>query len=126
MEDPKQKEEFENEYANFLQSELKLQKALDEFRGEIDSVRPCDCVRLQREILKGIDICKLLHDGSVVRLDDAFKISDKTASVVEFDGYLVVANIFRVSHMKHFRLCPIVECNYAWRRVRGVFGPYCP
>ena len=66
MEDPKQKEKFEKEYANFLQSELKLQKALDEFRGEIDSVRPCDCVRLQREILKGIDIRKLLHDGSVV------------------------------------------------------------
>ena len=56
---------------------------------------------LQREILKGIDICKLLHDGAMVRLDDAFEISDKTASVVEFDGYLVIANIFRVSHMKH-------------------------
>ena len=78
-----------------------LLKALDEFGGEIDAVRPCDCVRLQREILKGIDICKLLHDRSVVRLDDVFEISDKTASVVEFDGYLVIANIFRVSHMKH-------------------------
>ena len=78
-----------------------LLKALDEFGGEIDAVRPCDCVCLQREILKGIDICKLLHDGSVVRLDDVFEISDKTASVIEFDGYLVIANIFRVSHMKH-------------------------
>ena len=58
-------------------------------------------MRLQREIPKGIDVCKLLHDGSMVRLDDAFEISDKTASVVEFDGYLVIANIFRVSHMKH-------------------------
>ena len=38
MEDPKQKEAFEKEYANFLQSELKLQKALDEFRGEIDPI----------------------------------------------------------------------------------------
>ena len=38
MEDPKQKEEFEKEYANFLQSELKLQKALDEFGGEIDPI----------------------------------------------------------------------------------------
>ena len=78
-----------------------LLKALDEFRGEIDAVRPCNRVCLQREILKGIDICKLLHDGSVVRLDDAFKISNKTASVVEFDGYLVVANVFCVNHMKH-------------------------
>ena len=76
-------------------------KPLDKFRGEIDAVRPCDCVRLQREIFKGIDICKLLHDRSVVRLDDVFEISDKTASVIEFDGYLVIANIFRVSHMKH-------------------------
>ena len=58
-------------------------------------------MRLQRKILKGIDICKLLHNGSVIRLDDAFKISDKTASVVEFDGYLVIANIFRINHMKH-------------------------
>lgn len=58
-------------------------------------------MRLQCEILKGIDIRKLLHDGSVVRLDDAFKISDKTASIVKFDGYLVIANIFRVNHMKH-------------------------
>ena len=56
---------------------------------------------LQREILKGIDICKLLHDSSVVRLDDVFEISEKTASVIEFDGYLVIAYIFRVSHMKH-------------------------
>ena len=56
---------------------------------------------LQREILKDFDICKLLHDRAVVRLDDAFEISDKTASVVEFDGYLVIANIFRVSHKKH-------------------------
>ena len=78
-----------------------LLKALDEFRGEIDAVRPCDRVRLQREIFKGIDVCKLLHDGSVVRLDDAFKISNKTASVIEFDGYLVIANILCVSHMKH-------------------------
>ena len=76
-------------------------KALDEFGGEIDAVRPCNRVRLQRELFKGIDVCKLLHDGAMVRLDDVFKISDKTASVVEFDGYLVVANIFRVSHMKH-------------------------
>lgn len=74
---------------------------LDEFRGEVDAVRPCDRVRLQREILKGIDICKLLHDGAMVRLDDAFEISDKTASVAEFDGYLVVANVFCVNHMKH-------------------------
>ena len=78
-----------------------LPKTLDEFGGEIDAVWPCDCVCLQREILKGIDICKLLHDGAMVRLDDAFEISDKTASVIEFDGYLVIANIFRVSHMKH-------------------------
>ena len=74
-------------------------KIPDEFGGEIDAVRPCDCVRLQREIPKGIDVCKLLHDGSVVRLDDAFEISDNTASVIEFDGYLVIANIFRVYHM---------------------------
>ena len=78
-----------------------LLKALDEFRGEVDAVWPCDCVRLQREIPKGIDVCKLLHDGSMVRLDDAFEISDKTASVVEFDGYLVIANVFCVSHIKH-------------------------
>lgn len=78
-----------------------LLKALDEFRGEVDAVWPCDCVRLQREIPKGIDASKLLHDGSMVRLEDAFEISDKTASVIEFDGYLVIANIFRVSHMKH-------------------------
>ena len=58
-------------------------------------------MRLQREILKDIKVCKLQHDGSVVRLDDVFEISDNTASVVEFDGYLVIANIFRVSHMKH-------------------------
>ena len=38
MEDPKQKEAFEKEYANFLQSELKLQKAPDEFRGKIDPI----------------------------------------------------------------------------------------
>lgn len=76
-------------------------KALDVFRGKIDAVRPSDCVRLQREILKGIDICKLLHDGSMVGLDDTFEISDKTASVVEFDRYLVIANIFRINHMKH-------------------------
>ena len=76
-------------------------KALDEFGGEIDAVRPCNRVRLQREIFKGIDVCKLLHDGAVVRLDDAFEISDKTASVVEFDGYLVIANIFCVNHVKH-------------------------
>jgi hypothetical protein len=30
MADPKQKEAFEKEYANFLQSEMKLQKALAE------------------------------------------------------------------------------------------------
>lgn len=75
---------------------------LDEFWSEVDAVWPCDCVRLQREIFKGIDVCKLLHDGAVVRLDDAFEISDKTASVVEFDGYLVIANIFRVNYVKHF------------------------
>lgn len=57
MADPKQKGTFEKEYANFLQSEMKLQKALDVFRGKIDTVRPCDCVRLQREIFKGIDVC---------------------------------------------------------------------
>ena len=78
-----------------------LLKALDEFRSEIDTVRPCDCVRMQRKILKDFDICKLLHDGAMVRLDDAFEISDKTASVVEFDGYLVIANIFCVNHVKH-------------------------
>ena len=76
-------------------------KIPDEFGGEVDAVWPCDCVRLQGEILKDFDICKLLHDGAAVRLDDAFEISDKTASVIEFDGYLVIANIFRVSHMKH-------------------------
>ena len=76
-------------------------KVLDEFEGEIDAVRPCNRVRLQREIFKGIDVCKLLHDGAVVRLDDAFEISDKTASVVEFDGYPVIANIFCVNHVKH-------------------------
>jgi len=76
-------------------------KPLDKFRGEVDAVRPCDCVRLQREIFKGIDICKLLHDGSMVRLEDAFEISAKTASVVEFDGYFVITNIFRINHMKH-------------------------
>ena len=80
---------------------LAIHQSFDEFRGEIDSVRPSNCMRLQRKILKGIDICKLLHNGSVIRLDDAFKISDKTASVVEFDGYLVIANIFRINHMKH-------------------------
>ena len=37
----------------------------------------------------------------MVRLDYAFEISDKTASVVEFDGYLIIANIFRVNHVKH-------------------------
>ena len=58
-------------------------------------------MRLQREILKDFDICKLLHDRAVVRLDDAFEISDKTASVVEFDGYLVIANVFCVNHVKH-------------------------
>ena len=78
-----------------------LLKALDEFRGKIDAVRPCGCVCLQREILKGIDICKLLHDRSVVRLDDVFEISDKTASVIEFDGYPVIANIFCVNYVKH-------------------------
>ena len=83
------------------QTGFSLLKALDEFRGEVDAVRPCDCVRLQREIPKGIDVCKLPHDGTVVRLDDVFEISDKTASVVEFDGYLVIANIFRINHMKH-------------------------
>ena len=56
---------------------------------------------MQREILKGIDICKLLHDGAMVRLDDAFEISDKTESVIEFDGYLVIANVFCVNHVKH-------------------------
>ena len=76
-------------------------KIPDEFGGKIDAVQPYNRVRLQREIFKDVDICKLLHDGSMVRLDDAFEISDKTASVVEFDGYLVIANIFRVSHMKH-------------------------
>lgn len=76
-------------------------KPLDKFRGKINAIRPCDCVRLQCEILKEIKVSKLLHDGSVVRLDDVFEISDKTASVIEFDGYLVIANIFRVSHMKH-------------------------
>ena len=76
-------------------------KIPDEFGGKIDAVRPYNRVRLQREILKGIDICKLLHDGSMVRLDDTFEISDKTASVIEFDGYLVIANIFRVNHVKH-------------------------
>ena len=80
---------------------LAIHQSFDEFRGEIDSVRPSNCMRLQRKILKGIDICKLLHNGAVIRLDDAFKISDKTASVVEFDGYLVIANIFRINHMKH-------------------------
>ena len=80
---------------------LAIHQSFDEFRGEIDSVRPSNCMRLQRKILKGIDICKLLHNESVIRLDDAFKISDKTASVVEFDGYLVIANIFRINHMKH-------------------------
>ena len=58
-------------------------------------------MRLQREIFKGIDVCKLLHDGAVVRLDDAFEISDKTASIIEFDGYPVIANIFCVNHVKH-------------------------
>ena len=83
------------------QTRFSLLKVLDVFGGEIDAVRPCDCVRLQREILKDFDICKLQHDGAMVRLDDVFKISDKTASVVEFDGYLVIANIFRVNHVKH-------------------------
>lgn len=78
-----------------------LLKALDEFRGEIDAVRPCNRVRLQGEILKGIDVSKLLHDRAVVRLDDVFEISDKTASVIEFDGYLVIANVFCVNHVKH-------------------------
>lgn len=87
--------------AKFAYWTLRIHQSFDEFRSEVDSVRPCDCVRLQREIPKGIDVCKLLHDGAVVRLDDAFEISDKTASVVEFDGYPVIANIFRVSHMKH-------------------------
>ena len=31
-----------------------LLKTLDEFGGEIDAVRPCNRVRLQREIFKGI------------------------------------------------------------------------
>ena len=76
-------------------------KPLDKFRGEVDAVRPCDCVRLQREIFKGIDICKLLHDGSMVRLEDAFEISDKTASVVIFNRYPVITNVFCVNHVKH-------------------------
>ena len=37
----------------------------------------------------------------MVRLDDAFEISDKTESVIEFDGYLVIANVFCVNHVKH-------------------------
>ena len=69
--------------------------------GEIDTVRPCNRVHLQRKIFKKFDICKLLHDGAMIRLDDALEISDKTASVVEFDGYLVIANIFCVNHVKH-------------------------
>lgn len=76
-------------------------KALDELWGEIDAVRPCNRVRLQREIFKDIDVSKLLHDGAMVRLDDAFEISNKTASVVEFDGYPVIANVFCVYHVKH-------------------------
>ena len=56
---------------------------------------------MQREILKNDEICKLPNDGAVVRFDYAFEISDKTAPVVEFDGYLVIANIFCVNHVKH-------------------------
>ena len=87
--------------AKFACWTLRIHQSFDEFGGEVDAVRPCNRVHLQGENLKGIDVSKLLHDGAVVRLDDAFEISDKTASVVEFDGYLVIANIFRVSHMKH-------------------------
>ncbi len=39
MDDPKQKVAFEKEYANFLQSEMKLQKALAE--GERSAEQGC-------------------------------------------------------------------------------------
>ena len=83
------------------QTRFSLLKVLDVFGSEIDAVQPCNRVHLQREILRDFDICKLLHNGSVVRLDDAFEISNKVVSVVEFDEYLVITNIFCISHMKH-------------------------